>query len=835
MVRFIYFVIISSFLVSCHTAKKTTTSAKTSKGNTLVKKVKGCKKYDGLFTIYRDSTDGTTYIEVQKDQLNKEFIYFSYIENGIVTNRLNKGRYNSSKMFTITKEYNKLLIQLPNTSYYFDPENAISKSAESNINAPIIISEEILGERGDTSYLIKAHSLFLDENFETIKPDYSPTYKGFKLGKLSASKSNILEVKNYPKNTDIRARYVYENTGRDAVGTTDLTDGRFISIVHHHTIVESPDNDFTPRRDDPRVGYFMTEVTDLTSASVTPYKDVIRRWHLVKKNPDAALSEPVEPIVWWMENTTPKELRPIIKEGVESWNLAFEKIGFKNAIVVKQQPDDATWDAGDIRYNVLRWTSSPNPPFGGYGPCFSHPRTGQILGADIMLEYIYVLGRAKRQPYYETDAFDGYHPEDCYAGLVMAEQASFANFAFESFDLSDIDKNEFLTQAIKRLVLHEVGHTLGLNHNMKGSTIHPVEDLKKMDVIEKHGLCNSVMEYPAINIPRNEQEKTYYYDFKPGHYDDWAIEYGYSVGLDDESSEEDRLTAILSKSGSKWLVFGNDADDMRSSGKAIDPMVNIYDLSNDPVKFGVERILFIDEVLMPKIMDKFQAEGESKEELKAVFSDYLNEKSRQLTIITRQIGGVYVNRVFVGDKNEGDAYTPVPKSKQKEAINALNTYAFSPKAFDFDENLLKNLQPQRRGFNFFSESEEPKIHEGIKAIHASLLDHLLHANVLNRLTNTSLYGNEYQVTAYLNDLTAGIFDADKNDKVNTIRQNLQVEYTKRLIDYLENPSALYNTKSGVLYQLKTIEKIAAIEASDLSTAAHRAHLSWLIKKALEVK
>ena len=516
MIRLIYFTICSSILISCHTAKKSTSSSKTSKKNTFASKVKSCNKSEGLFNLYRDTTDGTTYIEVRKDQLNKEYIYFSYVENGIVTSRLNRGRYNSSKMFTITKEFNKLLITLPNTSYYFDPENEISKSAEANINEPIVISEEIVGERGDTTFLIKAHSLFLEENFETIKPNYLPTHKGFKLGKLSSSKSNILEIKNYPKNTDVRARYVYENSGRSAIGTTELTDGRFISIIYHHTIVESPDNDFTPRRDDPRVGYFMTQVTDLTSASVTPYRDIIRRWHLVKKNPDAKLSEPVEPIVWWMENSTPKELRPIIKEGVESWNLAFEKIGFKNAIVVKQQPDDATWDAGDIRYNVLRWTSSPTPPFGGYGPCFSHPRTGQILGADIMLEYVYVLGRAKKQPFYDIDGSSNeYHPDNCMAGLIMSEQAAFTNYAFESLDLSDIDKNEFLTQAIKRLVLHEVGHTLGLNHNMKGSTIHPVEDLKKMDVIAEHGLCNSVMEYPAINFPRNVQEKTYYYDFKP--------------------------------------------------------------------------------------------------------------------------------------------------------------------------------------------------------------------------------------------------------------------------------------------------------------------------------
>ena len=141
-----------------------------------------------------------------------------------------------------------------------------------------------------------------------------------------------------------------------------------------------PEEGFVPRPDDPRIGFFMTEVDDLTGVSATPWKDMIHRWRLEKKDPSAAMSEPMKPITWWIENTTPEEFRPIIKEGVEKWNQAFEPLGFTNAVVVKVQPDDAEWDAGDVRYNVLRWTASPSPPFSGYGPSFVNPRTGEILG-----------------------------------------------------------------------------------------------------------------------------------------------------------------------------------------------------------------------------------------------------------------------------------------------------------------------------------------------------------------------------------------------------------------------------------------------------------------------
>ncbi|MBK9794283.1 MAG: DUF5117 domain-containing protein [Sphingobacteriales bacterium] len=175
--------------------------------------------------------------------------------------------------------------------------------------------------------------------------------------------------------------------------------------------MEVPQNNFKPRYDDPRVGYFMEKVTDQTSTSPTPWKDLIHRWNLVKKNPTEKLSEPVKPIVWWIENTTPKEFRPIIKNAVLAWNEAFETAGFKNAVECYEQPDTASWDAQDIRYNVIRWTSSPRPPYGGYGPSFVNPRTGQILGADIMLEFIFMTNRLPLEKLYDIAALDNLQPE----------------------------------------------------------------------------------------------------------------------------------------------------------------------------------------------------------------------------------------------------------------------------------------------------------------------------------------------------------------------------------------------------------------------------------------
>ena len=264
-------------------------------------------------------------------------------------------------------------------------------------------------------------------------------------------------------------------------------------------------------------------INDMTSTSSTPWRDVIHRWRLEKKDPDAELSEPVEPIVWWIENTTPHEFRDHIKT-VEKWNLAFEKTGFKNAIVVKIQPDDAEWDAGDIRYNVLRWTSSPTAPFSGYGPSFVNPRTGEILGADIMLEYGGMAGRLWKSAVFDDAELFNYDEEltsreraaemmhRCNIGESVAHNTLFTFSAMQVMDFSDEDREEFVRQTLHRLCLHEVGHTLGLSHNMHASTMLSPEELKDPSVVAENGMCNTVMEYPAINFARNKEDQTLFYD-----------------------------------------------------------------------------------------------------------------------------------------------------------------------------------------------------------------------------------------------------------------------------------------------------------------------------------
>ncbi|MFM1931486.1 MAG: hypothetical protein RL226_789 [Bacteroidota bacterium] len=823
--------------------KQTEQPAKSeSKNKSIADLTKSCKKYEGLFTIYQDTITGASWMEVAKNQLDKEFIYFSFIEDGVMDAGFFRGAYRGSKVIRFKRYFERIEIHEENTDFYYSEDNALSKAGKANINTPILASEKIEAyAKNDSIFLISADKIFLSENFQMVKPPSSPEFPSL-LGGLSKDKTKINNIRSYPENTDISVSYVYDNPSPRFGGSSAVTDVRYITVKYQHSLIEMPDDSFSPRRDDARIGYFMSQVTDMTSFDVAPYRDMSHRWRLIKKDPGAPLSEPVEPIVWWIENTTPVEFRDIIKDGVERWNLAFEKAGFKNAVVVKVQPDDADWDAGDIRYNVLRWTSSPMPPFGGYGPSFVNPRTGEILGADIMLEFTAIKGRLFRKEVFELaglESFDVTSEElsadmhRCDAGQIMGRNMLFGVHALRAQTMDAAAEEEFVKQTLQRLVLHEVGHTLGLSHNMHASTMLSPEEIKNPEIVAQNGLCNSVMEYPAINFALDKKDQTVYYDGSPGPYDYWVIEYGYSEALADPVKEEQRLQQILARSTDPLLKFGNDADDMRSPGRGINPDVNIFDLSSDPVAYGAERCELVIQTL-PKIFEAYTAEGKSYEELRAAYFALTGEYATQIQIMTRQIGGVRYDRSVVGQNTDAKPLEPVSEKDQKAALAALNTYAFSPAAFDVPEGMYNYLLAQRRGFNHFSSNDDPRIHDRIMAVQASALVHLLHPNVLKRIIDSQEYGNTYDLGEYMTELTNIMFKDDINATVNSKRQNLQSMYVDMLIKMLDEKSRqTMIAQNMALYELNRIRKtIAASTGGDVLTKAHRAALVQSIDDAL---
>lgn len=807
--------------------------------------IKDKKKVDGLFTLYQDTTTGSVQLYIRKDQLGKEFIYQSFSLGGPGSLFLNQNMLRETWVFKVRKTYNRLDFMRCNTNFYYDPSNAVSKAANVDVSDAVFYADKVAAE-DSLGYLVNADNLFISDKLDPVKPNLPPNLPPgavFNLGGFVADKSGYEKIRSFPENTDVIVSLAYDNPAPMNYGDKSITDARYVRVKMQHSFIAMPDDDYKPRFDDPRVGFFTQEQDDMTSTKATPYHDMINRWNLVKKDPNAALSEPVKPIVWWVENTTPVELRPIILAAGAKWNQSFEKAGFKNAVVMKMMPDTATWDPADIRYNVIRWVSSDL----GYaiGPSFINPRTGEILGSDITIDYGFMGGIEREQDVFKPSGFASTNKENMpaaemrnrFMGCDMIKDLQMqygAGLAIaETFDASPEDLATLKEQFFTELVMHEMGHTMGLNHNMKASTMLSPDELNDKNITRQYGVTGSVMDYSIVNAALDHSKQGDYYTTRPGPYDDWAIEYGYSVFA--PSEEAAGLQKILSRSTDPKLTFGNDAD-IAFPGGGIDPRVNTWDMSNDMVTYSTNRFKLVNE-LMAKVKDKYAVPGGSYASMRRTYNMMWGQRFNMAGALTMYVAGVYVDRSFVGQNPSVAPFTPVPADYQKKTMDVLNTYVFAPNAFDADAYLIPYLQMQRRGYNFFGFPEDPKPDLYVAALQNNVLDELLDASTLARANRTTLYGNTYAAANILNDLTNNVFDADIKGDVNLYRQNLQTTYVTMLAKIVNKGDDYDNaSKAAALNTLKNIkDKLNKANSGNDQTKAHRANLQFLIDKALVIK
>ncbi len=823
-----------------------------SKEKTVAELIKDKTFHEGFLNLYQDPKTGSMMLSLTEEQLNKPMVYFVHTVNGVLDAGHFKGAFRETKLLEFRKHFDRIEIISSTPRYYLDEKQAISRSKGTNISPAILSSMKIEAQDKKTGrYLVKVDPVFLGESIHKVSPyprpeipGQSPRAPSYKVGKLSKDKTKYMGIRSYPKNSDVVVEYVFDNDAPSIRGGIEISDARTVVVQMQHSFIELPENDFKPRRDDARIGYFTQQFDDLTSNKWAPYKDVINRWKLVKKDPAAALSEPVEPIVWWIENTTPVEWRDTIQKAALQWNIAFEKAGFKNALQIKIQPDDADWDAGDIRYNVLRWTASPRPPFGGYGPSVANPLTGQIIASDIMLEYVFMKNRWLQEKLH-TDgvSMEQYQPVSelsgstkglsCSAGYFMHNSMLTAGAVINANGGSELEKHKLVEQALTSLILHELGHTLGLNHNMKASQRYNAMEVHDASITQG-SLTASVMDYAPVNIAPPGITQGDYSDTKPGSYDMWAIEYGYSPSLADDTAEEARLSKILARSTESGLAFGNDADDMRRPGLHIDPRVMIGDMSNDAIEYSRGRMELVKETL-GKLKDRAINEGESYQELVVGLNVLLRTYFTAANVSSRYVGGVHLDRAVVGQQGATQPYTPVSKEVQKKAIDLISEYLFAPGILKEAEPLYAYSQVQRRSFNKFGDNEDPKLHEMILNAQRAIFDHVLHTAVLQRMSDTALYGNEYALNDLMEDLTSAVFAADKSTDVTTHRQNLQHEYVNRLITIsgLKTSSKYdYLSRAAATYQLQKLRNLGEYQQGlSVSTKAHRSYLRGLINEA----
>ncbi len=823
------------------------------------KLVKDMVKVEGLFTLFRDTVTNKVLMSINADQIGPLYLCNetrSKAEGAFFDN----GSMSGSFPFYFKRVGKKIMMMEKNLRLRADDSSPMHKAVENGISDGLYASTAILSKPKDDSskaIIINPADLFIHD---AQNIGYFLGQRA-KLGiRFDKKNSYFGELKSFPENTEIDV-HLHFVTSRP-LQAASMQNPYSLFHVYHYSLSNIPSSEgFVSRLSDDRVGYFQTLYQDYTNLDTeSPYVRYINRWNLKKKYPELAMSEPVKPIVFWIEHTTPVEYRAAIGAGIEFWNQSFEKIGFRNAIIAKIQPDTADWDPADVRYNTVRWIVIPG---GGYavGPSRANPFTGELYDADIRISSDFVRFMFNTmENFIGPLSFSGVEEDEdplqefkelnqqylCEYGEKSAlEAANGLSYALTTMNtLADKDEltKEYVNSYLTELVAHEVGHTLGFRHNFKASTIYSLEQIQDRSFTTKNGITGTVMDYTPPNIAPVGQPQGEFYMSAPGPYDDWVIEYGYTDFGD--ASEEDvnaKLEAIASRTATPGLQYATDEDVFGNSSKSIDPYVSMFDLGDDPIAYCEHRVALTKE-LWSNSINKFEVDGESYRKMYNVCQNGWRSYFEATTYATNFIGGISHSRAHVGDPNGTVPFTPISAAEQRRAIKFLSDNIFAPDAFNVSEEIWNKLQPERLPDFFFSVYSVPTVDYPIHAIALNIqnrsLMNLYGPYILGRLLNNEQRiadGVErYSMYDMFRDIRRTIWtEVRKPSNVNSFRRQLQLSHLNRIIAiYLNNTTVFPHDALTLAGNDLDILKAAAKKAINSSAinAMTKAHFKEVIRQ-----
>jgi len=813
--------------------------------------IKDYNKIAGLWSFYYDENKNKLLLSLEPKHFESEYMMNITRQSG------DAYYYGSSAMLNefpfIFKQVgeNIQMIHL-NVLFRADKEKSISKAVENDFSNSIIATTKIISQMHDSTkaILVDANKLFI-RDISYISQRAKGKYK------FDLKNSSFIDIESFENNIEleISAHYI-SNKYTDSY---TLPNSRSMEMKYHLSIMELLANDFIPRPVDDRVGYFSTIYQDYSNTlQESQYVRYIQKWNLVKKDPYSKLSEPVEPIIYWIENTVPEEFRDAIKEGIESWNIAFEAIGFKNAIVAKQMPDDAKWNPADIRYNTIRWFIQPGSGY-AVGPSRANPYNGQLYDADIRIAADFVTSFYKEfgeyvVPVTEDEIAQLWHDDDehrhdehgaCnYSDHLKREMAYGWNQLLINGGLqgTEEDLKRYVHQGLVDLVLHEVGHTLGLRHNFKASSIYSVEQLSDKNFTEKYGISGSVMDYHPVCLLDGGNTL---FQTKPGPYDMWAIQYGYEQFNDNNLLEN--LENIASQSNHPLLVYGTDEDSFGTSSRGIDPLCNTWDMSSNPIEFYKDELKSVN-YLWNNLLDKFEVPGGTYQKIRSVFSQGIGEYMYAGRSATKFIGGISFSRNHVGDFAQKSPFTVIEAKKQREALDFILTNYFDKNAFDFNPELLNKLAPERnedfRDYVWNLDRPDYPIHSVVKRMQMYPLYSLYHPRRLARVKDNEIKNNTTDVFR-MEELFTKVNDViwqelELSENINSYKRELQIMHIAMLSNILYNTQsmpadAVSFARSSLSEILKNIYLSMANSNVDYYTKSHQEYCSKLIEAILDPK
>jgi hypothetical protein len=762
--------------------------------------VKDFQKVDGLFTFYLKADDGKTFMAINPDQLDKIFLCNVTRTAGDGT-YYDNGAESGEFPFMLKRVGQNIQMIQVNLRFRADSSSALAKAINRGVSNSIygVAKIEALPQKDNGILLVDPSSYFIQDINNT----------GYFLGKnrqleYSFDKDNSYfgVIKSFPLNSEIDAIYHFKtNKPNDAITMPSP-----YSMIHtyHFSLSALQKTDYRPRLADERVGYFQTVYQDYTHLdSETPYVRYINRWNLQKAFPDSLLSPPKEPIVFWLENTIPLEYRPYVENGVLLWNKAFEKVGIKNAIVVKQMPDTASWDPADVRYNTIRWVVYPGQTY-AVGPSRTDPFTGQIYDADIrvcvdFIRFMYIFSDYVIDPLHMNNHDISPNPGSemnsraCEYGSKGADNAAFAYgllMARSDFDEKSEITKKYVEQYVTDLVNHEVGHTLGLRHNFKASSMHTISQIYDTSLVTREGISGSVMDYNLEVIAPKGIPQGDFYHLGPGTYDYWAIEYGYKpIKADSPAGEVTELNKIASRCGEPLLVYGTDEDAQGTSAKGIDPLCSQFDMSSDPIGYFKDQ-MDLSKELWSKIETNLGKPGNRYQKMMSAFGKGFRPYRLAAQMAPRFVGGIYRNNSHVGDPGAGIPFEPVAAARQKEAMQFVGKYILAANAFEFPSSLLNKLQPERledlgEAVGKGDRIDYP-VHNVVFNIQKDPIDYYFDPITLSRLQDIELrYGKgqpKYTMADMFGELRQLVWsELTTSANINSFRRPLQRYHLEKLI------------------------------------------------------
>jgi hypothetical protein len=818
---------------------------------------KSAERTPGFFTVHRKRD--ILYLEIREEQMNVDFLGVFSFARGVGLRGLLGGLPLNDRLLAFERHGNQVLLVERAVRFVAPEASPIAKAKDLSIGNSVLASFKVESIHDSSKAVLIDVTPLLVSDFTDLAEQMRGRF-GNKPVRFDKERSSIASVKNFPDNLEVEARLTYTPSDRTGLNLYSVPDERYVPVSVHYSFSKLPETPMTPRLADDRVGQFITVKKDFgDDMAENFFVRYAERWRLEKKDPAAAVSDPVKPIVYYVDHTVPNEYRAWVKRGIENWQKAFLAAGFSNAIVARDAPDDPDWDAEDVRYSTIRWIESAEPSFNAIGPSRTDPRTGEILDADVLIEGAAIQGYRNWWRRYAgpTELAEATMPSmsDGPSWLPLERRCEDQLSAADHGALLRLDlmlagdlppgspvPDEFLEPLVVRLVMHEVGHTLGLRHNFRSSTSTPYEKLHDREWTSKHGLIGSVMDYVTPNLSADRSKQGEYFITSIGPYDEWAIRYAHTPSGETDLKKD---YAFAAKIAAESLEPGNEysTDEDTYPAYALDPRSNVYDLSDDPLRWADDRAAYLSGLWKhPNFEQRVLGDRGEYPVLRRAMDTVLQQYGSALGMAVKYIGGQHHSRLHRGQAGTVEPLMPVPAADQRRALDFLSRRAFAANAFDVPPALLNTLAADRWGHWGMPSMYAPEarvdydFENRVFAIQGLLLNRITAPEVLARLREAENRAKDpYTLAEHFDRMTRALWDDVQPsapalralDRPGT-RRLVQRAYVDRLATMVatEMPGLPDDARALARLQLARIDARAraALAASVTMGDAAQAHL-----------